>query len=303
MDEMKLVFLGTAASTPTKDRNLSAVALKFLGEWLLFDCSEGTQRQMMASRVSYLKIRYIFISHFHADHFLGLPGLLATMSIHQRDYPITIFGPRGVKERVEEAIKLAMLKINFEVRTKEVRKGIIVKEEGFSVRAFPLKHEVPCFGYAFKENDKLGEFSRKKAIALKIPEGPLWSKLQKGEKVKVGAKIFKPEQVMDLSKGKLGRKISIIFDTRPVKSYYNEIMESNVLVHEATFLHQMLNRAIHTKHSTAKEVGKVAYQTRAKLLVLTHLSARHKEESKLENEARQEFGNVVVAKDLMELKV
>jgi len=122
MEEVKLIFLGTAASTPTKKRGLSSVALKYLGEWLLFDCPEGTQRQMMNSGVSYLKIRYIFISHFHADHFLGLPGLLATMSIHQRDYPITIFGPNGIAKRVEAAINLSLLKINFEVRCKEVKK-------------------------------------------------------------------------------------------------------------------------------------------------------------------------------------
>jgi len=303
MEEMKLVFLGTGATTPTKERGLSSVALKYLGEWFLFDCPEGTQRQMMSSHVSYQKIRFIFISHFHADHFLGLPGLLATMSIHQRDYPITIFGPKGVGQRVADAINLSMLKINFEVRCKEVKKGVIVEEEKFLVRAFPLKHEVPCYGFAFKEVDKLGEFSRKKAIALKIPEGPLWSKLQKGEKVKVKGKTFIPKQVMDYSKGKQGRKVSIVFDTRPDKSYFNEIKESDVLVHEATFTDALLNRAIKTKHSTAKEVGKIADQTRCKKLVLTHLSARHKEEAKLENEARMEFGNVVVAKDLMEIKI
>ncbi|MBI2597657.1 MAG: ribonuclease Z [Candidatus Diapherotrites archaeon] len=303
MEELKLVFLGTAASVPTKERNLSAVALKHLGEWLLFDCPEGTQRQMMTAGVSYLKIRYIFISHFHADHFLGLPGMLATMSIHQRDYPITIFGPKGIRQRVGQAIDLSMLKINFEVRCKEVKKGTIVDEEKFLVRAFPLKHEVPCYGYSFREADKLGEFSREKALTLQIPEGPLWGKLQKGEAVKIGLKTFKPEQVMDLSKGRRGRKVSVIFDTRPDKEYFNEIKESDVLVHEATFLQELASRAIQTKHSTAKEAGAVAAQTRCKKLVLTHISARNKEEQKLENEARQEFADVTVAKDLMEIKL
>ena len=303
MDELKLVFLGTAASTPTKERNLSSVALKYLGEWLLFDCPEGTQRQMMSCGVSYLKIRHIFISHFHADHFLGLPGLLATMSIHQRDYPITIFGPKGIKERVETAVGMAMLKINFEVRCKEAKKGVILDEEKFFVRAFPLHHEVPCYGYSFNETDKLGEFSREKALALQLPEGPLWGKLQKGETIKHGGKTFKPEQVMDVSKAKRGRKISVVFDTRPDKAYFNEIKESDVLVHEATFSHEMQRRAVQTKHSTAKEAGNVAEKTRCKKLVLTHISARNKEEQKLENEARTEFGNVAVAKDLMEMNV
>lgn len=303
MEELKLVFLGTAASTPTKERNLSSVALKHSGEWLLFDCAEGTQRQMLASSVSALKIRYIFISHFHADHFLGLPGLLATMSIHQRDYPITIFGPKGVKEKVQAAIELSVLKIKFEVRCKEVKKGIIAEEKDFFVRAFPLKHEIPCYGYSFNEHGSLGEFSRQKALDLKIPEGPLWGKLQKGETIKHAGKTFKPEQVLDTTKAKKGRKISIVFDTRPDKIYFNEIKESDVLVHEATFSDQLASRAKFTKHSTAKEAGRVAEKTRCKKLVLTHLSARNKEESKLENEARTEFGNVTVAKDLMEIKL
>jgi len=171
------------------------------------------------------------------------------------------------------------------------------------VRAFPLKHEVPCYGYSFKQTDKLGEFSRKKAIALKIPEGPVWSKLQKGEIVKIKGKTFKPDQVMDSAKGKKGKKVSIVFDTRPDESYFNEIKESDVLVHEATFLSSLQERAIKTKHSTAKEAGKVAEKTLCKKLVLTHLSARHKEEQKLENEARQEFADVVVAKDFLEIIV
>ncbi len=303
MEKIKIVFLGTAASTPTKERALSSVAMRWKGEWLLFDCPEGTQRQMMAGGVSYLKIRNIFISHLHADHVLGLPGLIATMSTHQRDYPLNIYGPKGIKKCVEGLVKSTIMNTAFELRFFELKKGAAVQEKDFLIRSFPLNHEVECFGFAFKEEDKLGEFSREKALALGIPEGPLWSRLQKGETVEVKGKKFFPKQVLDESKGQKGKKISIVFDTRPAKSYFNEIKESDILIHESTFSHEMLSRAIKTKHSTAREAGKVAEQTQCKRLVLTHLSARHKEEAKLEIDARQEFGNVTVATDLMEIEL
>ncbi len=300
---VKLVFLGTAASTPTKRRNLSSVALKQEGLWLLFDCPEGTQRQMMKASVSYMKIQYMFISHFHGDHFLGLPGLLATMSMHGRDYPLTIFGPTGVKEHVKKAIELSMLRVNFDIRCVKVRKGLILEEKNFIVRAFQVKHDVPCIGYVFKEKDKLGQFSRKKALKLGLPEGPLWGKLQKGEIIEFKGKRIKPEQVLDLSKGRKGKKISIVFDTLPNKSYWNEIKQSDVLIHEASFLDEMRERAKQTFHTTARQAGGIAEKTNCKKLILTHISARHKDESKLENEARMEFNDVTVANDLMEIEV
>ena len=302
-NKVRVVFLGTSASTPTKDRNLSSVALRFEGEWLLFDVPEGTQRQMMKCGVSYLKINSVFISHFHADHFLGLGGLLATMNIHGRDWPMTIFGPKGIKEKVDETLKLAMLKPLFEVKCVEVRRGKILESEKFSVEAFPLKHEVPCFGYAFIEKDKKGEFNREKALKLGVPVGPLFSELQKGKKVRVGDKTVAPEEVLDKSRARKGRKISIVFDTLPDTGYFKAVEESDLLIHEASFLEERKDRAEETMHSTALEAGKIAAKTKCKKLALFHLSARHKEEEKFENEARKEFGNVVVAKDLMEIEI
>jgi len=303
MEKAKIVVLGSAASTPTKDRNLSSIALKYMGNWLLFDCPEGNQRQMMAYGVSYMKISHIFISHFHGDHVLGLPGLLATMSIHQRDAPLTVVGPKGVKEFVRRAQELAMIKVKFEIETVEARKGFVVQKDSFYVRAFPLAHDVPCFGYSFNQEDKLGEFSRKKAQELGIPEGPLWGKLQKGEVVAFKGKKIKPGEVLDESKARKGTKISVVFDTRPNKIYFNEIKESDLLIHEATFTEKMIERAKETRHTTAKEAGRVAEQAHCKKLLLIHISARHKEEQELENEARMEFNDVVVAKDGLELEI
>ncbi len=303
MEKIKLVFLGTGCSNPTVERNLSAVGLKYMGNWMLFDCAEGTQRQMMKAGVSYMKTKYIFFSHFHADHFLGLPGLVATMSMHERDYPLHIFGPKGTTERVTRAINLGLMRKDFEINITEIKRaGKIVDEENFEIWSFPLKHEVPCLGYYFKEKDKEGEFQRAKALKL-LPEGPLWGKLQKGQSVKWEGKTIKPEQVMDYGKGVKGKKISVVMDTVPHESYFDYIEESDVLIHEAAFAEKHVNRAKETNHSTAKQAAAVAEKTHAKKLVITHISPRHKKNSELENEARMEFANVIVAKDLQEIEV
>jgi len=302
-DKVKIVFLGTSASTPTKNRGLNSVGIRFEGEWLLFDCPEGTQRQMMKAKVSYLKINRIFISHFHADHILGLGGLLATMNIHGRDWPITIYGPKRIGEKVSAMLKLAMLTPGFEVKTVEVEKGKVLENEKFSVEAVLLKHDVDCFGYVFKEKDKKGGFNRQKAIKLGVPIGPLFSDLQKGKNVKVEGKTIKPEQVLDKKKARMGRKVSMVFDTLPSKDYFSAIKESDVLIHESSFLDAMKARAKETMHSTALQAGEVAKKTNAKKLVLFHLSARHKENEKFENEARKNFPNVEVARDLLEIEI
>ena len=302
-DKIKVVFLGTSASTPTKKRGLSSVTLFYSGEWLLFDVPEGTQKQMLKSKVSYLKINHIFISHFHGDHILGLPGLLATMNIHGRDWPLTIYGPKGIREKVNESLKLAMLEPYFEIKCVETTKGKILKTENYTIDAFPLKHEIPCFGYSFTEKDKQGEFMRAKAISLGIPIGPAFSELQKGKSVKINGKTIKPEDVLDTKKARKGRKISIVFDTLPVKSYHSAITESDLLIHESSFLESMKERAKETLHTTALQAGKTAAETKCKKLILFHLSARHKDELEFENEARKEFSNVQVATDLMEIEI
>ncbi|MCR4368936.1 MAG: ribonuclease Z, partial [archaeon] len=236
-------------------------------------------------------------------HFLGLGGLLATMNIHGRDWPITIYGPKGIRGKVEQTLELAMLRPGFEVKCTEVSFGKVLEKEKFSIEAFPLKHEVDCFGYVFKEKDKEGEFDRQKALKLGVPIGPMFSQLQNGKNVTVEGKTIKPEQVMDKSKARQGTKISMVFDTLPSPSYHKAIKDSDVLIHEASFLEERKDRAKETMHSTALQAAQAAKKTNAKKLVLFHLSARHKEDEKFENEARKEFHDVVVAKDLLEIDV
>jgi len=300
---LKATVLGSSCSTPTKDRNLSAVNLNFNGLNYLFDCPEGTQRQMMKAKVSYMKVHAIFLSHFHGDHILGLPGLIATMSMHQRDSPLFVFGPKGVKEKVKKSVELSLLKVNFELKAIEVREGVLLNEENFFVSAVRLNHDIPCYGYIFKEKDSQGKFLREKALALGIPEGPLWGELQKGKTIEFKGKKFRPEQVLDTKNKKIGKKISVICDTLPSSHYVKAIEHSDLLFHESSFLEEMKKRAKHTFHCTAMQAAGIAEKAKVKKLILFHLSPRHKDTEKFEIEARQVFADSIVAEDLMEFEL
>lgn len=302
MEPIEMVFLGTASAAPTSDRNLSSAAIRYNGEWLLFDCPEGSQQQMLRAGVSYMRINHLFFTHMHLDHILGLPGLLATLQMHQRLHPLFVHVPFGWKNKALQLIKLAP-KTNFDVEIKEMQKGIAWKGEGYHISCVPLKHEIDCFGLIFKQDDKEGEFQRQKAEELKIPEGPLWRQLQLGRSVKSNGKTFKPGQVMDYSKTKKGVKISYIVDTAPTTRYHAAIKESDILVHEATFSQENEKRAQKTLHSTAIDAAEAAHKTRCKELYLTHFSSRHKTPQELENEARQIFANVHSAKELEKILV
>ena len=302
---MKLVFLGTGCSNPTKDRNLSAVALRFEGEWMLFDCAEGTQRQMVKSSVSYIKLKYIFLTHFHADHILGLPGLIATMALHERSEDLHVFGPKGVSQIVNVLLKFVGENIPFKILCHEIKPqgGTILKEENFSVTATSLAHNCKCFGFVFKEKDKEGKFMRKKAESLGIPVGPLYSKLVAGKSVKVEGKVFKPKDVMDYSKGRKGKKISYILDTMPNEKYFKAIEDSDILIHEASFSEDEKERAKEIAHSTASQAAEVAKKTNAKKLILTHISPRYKEDKKILADAKRIFRNSYIANDFLELEL
>ncbi|MEM4662898.1 MAG: ribonuclease Z [Candidatus Diapherotrites archaeon] len=301
--ELKIFFLGSGCSTPTKTRNLTSIALQYCGRVFLFDCAEGTQQQMMRANVSYMKINSILFSHFHADHFLGLPGLLATMTMYERDMPLNIYGPRGVENKVDLAIKIANIKPSFRINTFELKKGPVIKGENFTIGAFTVKHNTLCFGFFFKEDDKIAEFDREKALSLGVPEGPLFAKLQRGDSVKIGSKVIKPEDVLDYSKGRKGRKIGIVLDTRPHSSYIDYIAESDILIHEAVFASIDMDRALETAHSTVVEVAELAKKAKCKKLYLTHFSTRYENLDSLLQEAREIFPETYVGKDLLTVEV
>ena len=302
MEPVQIVFLGTASAAPTPERNLSSIAIRYLGEWILFDCPEGGQRQMLTSGVSYMKISKIFLTHLHLDHVLGLPGLLATMQMHQRTDPLTIFCPVGWKPKTSALIRLAP-KTGFEIKLEEITGGLVVSNDAYSISAVALKHEVTCFGLIFQQAPKPGTFLREKAVKLKIPEGPLWRKLQSGQSIKLKGKTISPKMVMDATKKKNGVKIAYIVDTAPAKSYHKAIAGSDILVHEATFGNEFAVRAKETLHSTAMDAAKAAASAKCKQLILTHLSSRHKTGDDLVREAQTIFKNTTVAKDLDSLTV
>lgn len=303
MEPLELTILGTSCSAPTIERNLYSAIVSFHGEHLLFDCAEGTQRQMMKAGISFMKINHIFLSHFHADHILGLPGLLATMNMGEREAELNIYGLHGVKEKVNKMLDIAMAKLEFKIKFHELKKGIVLENEKFSVKTFPLKHTSACFGFMFKEKDKEGEFDRKKAEALKIPVGPLYSELAEGKKIKFEGKTFTPEMVMDYSKGRKGRSIAFVLDTEFSEKFAGEIEGADVLVHEAVFTEKERKRAKKTRHSTAGDGGKLAKKANVGKLILTHLGSRYRDTNELLEEARKEFQNVEVAKDLMKVRV
>ncbi len=299
MKPLEIVFLGTSCSNPTTNRHLTSTAFRFNGVWFLVDCAENVQKQMLVAGISYMKVQYILFSHYHLDHFLGLAGLLATMSLHKREEELVIFGPKGLKEKVKQAIDLGDLELSFPLDLQEIKKDkIILDKEDFKIKAFHLDHTVKTLGYCFKEKDKIGEFEPKKAEDLGIPKTPYWNQLQKGITINYKGKRIKPEDVMDLRKAEKGKKLCIVMDTFSSTDYKSEIFEADVLVHEASFLKKDAKRAEETKHSVVEEVAKLAAESKVKKLFLTHISPRYPNSKDIENEARRYFKESYVAKDL-----
>jgi ribonuclease Z len=284
MEQIKVTFLGTSGSVPQKDKNFASVLLAYRGEAMLFDCPEGTQRQLMQSEHSLMGINNVFLSHMHADHFLGLFGWIATMTLNQRKEKLTIYSPKGGKEKILKIMK-EVIYPNFPIEFKELKKGTIIKNELFELSAFPLKHEIPCFGFTYKEANKIGEFNRAKAEKLGIPPGPLYAKLVNGEKIKVNGKTFVQKDVMDYSKKREGRKIVIVSDTIPTKETIAQSKGASLLVHEATFLDKQKDKAKEAMHSTALEAASVAKKAHVKKLALFHFSARNTESTEILAEA------------------
>ncbi|HET9707156.1 MAG TPA: ribonuclease Z [Gemmatimonadales bacterium] len=300
---LSLTFLGTSAARPTVERNVSALALQREGETLLFDCGEGTQRQMMRYGVSFA-LSEIFFTHFHADHFLGMIGLVRTLGLQGRAEPLRLYGPRGAKHVLNNALLLGVEKVPFGVEIQEVKPGAVIGEhKGFSVSAFATDHGAGSIGYALVEAERYGRFDPAKARALEIPEGPLWGKLQRGEAVELadGRKLTADSVV---GPRRPGRKVVITGDTAPCASVVDAAAGADLLVHEATFGEEEKDRAKETFHSTARDAAQVAKAAQVRKLVLTHLSARYSISAEdLVKEAKEVFGEVVAAKDGMTVEV
>lgn len=298
---MRVVFLGTGGTYPCTERNVMAIAVQLGRDVLLLDCGEGTQRQFMRSNVSFMSTRWIFITHYHGDHFLGLPGLIQSMNLNDRKRPIDIYGPAGTTELMKPLLTAGYFAPGYEIFTHDLKPGDKVDLEGFSVTAAKADHTVPTLAYAINEKPRPGKFDTKKAAELGIPAGPLFRNLQQGETVKVGGKTVEPKQVLGPSRP--GRKIVYSGDTRPGKSVTELANNADLLIHDATLLSTEMDLAEEFGHSTALGAAEVAQEAKVWNLALIHFSPRYKDQKVLAEEAKSVFSEVFAPSDLDEFVV
>ena len=298
---IRVTFLGTSASRPTVGRNVSAIALQREGTFFLFDCGEGTQRQMMRFGTGFA-MDHIFISHIHADHYLGIIGLLRTLSLQGRTDPLHVFGPERSKDTITAAVDLGGNRLNYEVNVEELRPGESVDWDDFGVEAVPVQHGVPALGYALREHPRPGRFDLEAARSLGIPDGPLFGRLQRGEEVEWHGRRITPAEV--LGESRPGRLVLYSGDTRPCNEIVERAAGADLLIHDCTFADEGSDRARETSHSTAREAAQVAERAGAKRLFLTHLSARYSANvAPLEREAREVYPRAEVAYDGLSLEI
>ena len=299
---MEIIFLGTSSAIHSKERNHPSIAIKAFGEVILFDCGEGTQKQILFTKVSPMKISKIFITHYHGDHILGLPGLLQSMSLNGRENKLTIYGPKGLNKIKDAIYGFGYCAINFPVDFIEISSGIIIDNDEYTITSQQVKHNVLSLAYSIEEKKK-PRFLREKAIELGVPIGPDFGKLHNGEEVEVDGKIIKPEQV--LGPARTGIKISYSGDTKPCEEMIYLARESTILIHEATFLKKDKMNAEEYGHSTSIDAAQIALESNSKQLILTHFSTRYDYEynDKLLSEAKEIFKNTKIAKDLMKIEI
>lgn len=299
---IRLTFLGTGAAVPSVERNVTALMLEREGEAFLFDCGEGTQRQMMRYAAGF-GVRDVFFTHYHADHVLGLPGLLRTMAFQDRTAPLRLHGPAGAHKDLAMLVGLGMERPKFPVEIHELAPGDQVPGDGFAIVVGEARHKGRCLSFALVESDRLGRFDPDRARELGIPEGPKWGAIHRGEAITLddGRRVTPAELV---GPPRPGRRITISGDTAPCDSVRELARSADLLVHEATFGDDEQERARETRHATAREAATIARDAGARRLVLTHISARYSREApELLSEARAIFPETVVAKDGMVVEV
>jgi ribonuclease Z len=292
--DLDVLFLGTAGSAPTARRGLPATLVRRSGDRLLFDCGEGTQRQLVRS-VGLLELEEVFVTHYHADHVLGLPGMLKTFSLRQRERPLTVYGPVGLR-RLFAGLAPLIGRTSFEVGLVELEPNAELERDGYRIASFAVDHGLPALGYALVEEPRPGEFDPLRARELGVAPGPDFGRLQQGETVN----DVRPDQVM--GEPRRGRKVVIAGDTAPCEMTRLVAFEADLLVHEATFLEEEAERAAETRHSTARQAAELAASARVAMLALTHVSPRYGG-GELREEARAAFGRVIVPRDFDSVEI
>ena len=292
--DLDLVFLGTSGSVPTARRGLAGILIRRGGERILVDCGEGTQRQLLRSTVGLVELPEVFVSHFHADHYLGLPGMLKTFALRGRELPLTVYGPPGLAD-LFGALRRIFGKLTYPLELVELRPDDSLDRGAYRVVVFEVAHAVTANGYALVEVPRPGRFDLDAARALGVPEGPLFGRLQRGETVELGdGTTVSPQQVLGAPRA--GRKVVLAGDTAPARSVLEIAREADVLVHEATFSAEERERAAETSHATAAGAAELARAADVRMLALTHLSNRYFG-PEIAREAREVFPGTVVPRD------
>ena len=307
---MKIIPLGTSSGKPTLRRNVSALAVVGEGEWWLFDCGEGTQTQIARAGISPQKLAGVFISHLHGDHFNGLPGLLSTMSLDQREKELTLVGPTGIDEYLRLLARLNICHVNYPLRLREFdaqyfaggKQELVYESARFTVTTRPLDHRIFALGYRLEEKTKPGRFNLERAKALGIPPGPLYSRLQSGQSITLeDGRMIHPSEV--LGPPRPGKVVSYCLDTRPCANAVKLSENADLLIHEATFTEELIEESNHFGHSTAIQAAEIAIEAKARRLLITHFSSRFPDIRLLLEEARSVFPQTVAAEDLIEVEV
>jgi ribonuclease Z len=286
--DLSVLFAGTGGSAPTARRGLPAALVSAGGDRLLFDCGEGTQRQLLRS-AGLPDLDAVFLTHFHADHWLGLPGMLKTFDLRAREKPLTVYGPEGLKQLMG-TIERVVGRTRYPVEYVELERFDEVEFDSYVIHAFPNDHRLPGLGFAFAEDDRPGRFDPEEAVRLGVSPGPDFGRLQAGETVDG----VSPEQV--IGQDRRGRRIVFSGDTRPCQEVLEHARDADVLIHEATFTDEELDRARETGHSTARQAAEIARDAEVGLLALTHLSTRYFPRE-VRDEARATFPDTVVPRD------
>jgi ribonuclease Z len=292
--ELDVVFLGTSGSMPTAKRALTATLVRRGGDRLLFDCAEGTQRQLLRSDIGLVELEEIFLTHYHADHYLGLPGMLKTFALRGREVPLTVYGPRGLTD-LFGTLRRIFGRLSYPLSTVELEPHSALERDGYRIETFSVDHGLEAIGYRIVEDGRPGRFDVEEADRLGVPDGPERGLLQRGESVTLaGGQTVSPGDV--LGEPRVGRTVVLSGDTAPTASVVEAATGADLLVHEATFLAEERERARETSHSTAGEAALVAREAGVKLLALTHVSTRYFGHQVVD-EATQVFPATVVPRD------
>jgi ribonuclease Z len=301
LTKLEVIFLGTSSATPTKGRNLPAVAIRREGEVVLMDCGEGTQRSFIEHGLGINREMVLLITHLHGDHVNGLIGLLQTMSMSQRARRLTIVGPEGLYRWIEASMEMLHIGLSFDLRFIAAKAGTVLTKESYRIRCARANHSIEAWSYIFEETPRPGIFDTKKAAALGVPEGRKWSALQHGRSVVVEGRKVRPGEVLGQSRE--GRKIGYSGDTRPSASLTRFFSGVDLLIFDSTFSGRDSDKAVERMHSTAVEAAEVAKKAGAGRLALTHFSARYKSVSALLRQAREIFPETFAARDGMSVDI